>query len=117
VAYESIYEDFEAVRADGIRIRVVFKKAGFLAGENQPELYFFEAGDKPALVAIESGALGKWQKGNRYFTREEKIDVAGLLLKRAVESGMEGGGKELTLMMGEAELEEMAAALELRMGK
>ena len=112
MAYESIYEDFEVARGSREPVRVVFKKAGVLAGVDQPELYFFEVDDERAIVAVESGALGEWQKANRYLSREEKIDVAGLFLKRAIESS-EVEAKDLKLMVAEAELEEMVASLEL----
>jgi hypothetical protein len=113
VAYESIYENFEAARAGGNLVRVVFKKAGVLAGVDQPELYFFEVNGERAIVGILSGPLAEWQKANRYLSREEKIDVVGLFLKRALESEMVGT-TNLNLMLAEAELEEMVASLGLR---
>ena len=112
MAYESIYESFEVPRTGGNQLRVIFKKAGVLAGVDQPELYFFEVNGERAIVAVEGGALGKWQKANRYLNREEKIDVAGLFLKRAIESS-EVEAKDLKLMVAEAELEEMVASLGL----
>lgn len=112
MAYESIYETFEVAHAGGNSLRVVFKKAGVLAGVDQPELYFFEVNGERAIVAVESGALGKWQKANRYLSREEKIDVAGMFLKRVLES-IEVSAADLKLMVAEAELEEMVASLGL----
>ncbi len=112
MAYESIYENFEVARAGGNPLRVIFKKAGVLAGVDQPELYFFEVDGERAIVAVESGALGQWQKMNHYLSREEKIDVAGLFLKRALESESVSTTK-LNLLVGEAELEEMVASLGL----
>ena len=117
MAYESIYESFEVAREDGKTLRAIFKKAGVLAGFDQPELYFFDlqsqGAGEPVIVGILSGALTEWQKSRRYLSREEKIDVAGLFLKRALESGMEGGAGGRKLAIGEAELREMVAALGL----
>lgn len=87
MAYEPLYEQFDGVRPDGQQLRVEFSKAGFLAGGNQPELYFFRVAGEEAVVGIAGSALRRFQQGRRYLTREEKIDVAGLLLKRRIEAG------------------------------
>jgi len=75
------------VRSDGQRWPVEFKKAGFLALGDQPELYFFEVAGAEAIVGISCDALRRFQQGRRYLSREEKIDLAGLLLKRRIEAG------------------------------
>jgi hypothetical protein len=87
VAYEPVYERFEAVGPDGQRRAVGFKKAGFLALGDQPELYFFSLGGEEAVVAISGETLRRFQRGRRSLSREEKIDLAGLLLKRRIEAG------------------------------
>ncbi len=88
MAYEPLYERFEAVGPDGQRRDVGFKKAGFLALGDQPELYFFSVAGEQAVVAISSQALRRFQGGRRYLSREEKIDLAGLWLKRRIEAGV-----------------------------
>lgn len=85
--YEPLYERFEAVAPDGQRRTVEFKKAGFLAMGDQPELYFFRVGGEDAVVGISGESLRRFQHGRRYLSREEKIDLAGLLLKRRIEAG------------------------------
>ncbi len=87
MAYELRYERFEGVGSDGQRWAVEFKKAGFLALGDQPELYFFEVAGAEAIVGISGDALRRFQQGRRYLSREEKIDLAGLLLKRRIEAG------------------------------
>ncbi len=88
MAYEPAYERFEAVGPDGQRRAVGFKKSGFLTLGDQPELYFFSVGEEEAVVAISGGALRRFQRARRYLSREEKIDLAGLLLKRRIEAGL-----------------------------
>jgi hypothetical protein len=73
VAYEPRYERFEGVGSDGRRRVVEFKKAGFLALGDQPELYFFEVAGAEAVVGISGDALRRFQHG--------------LLLKRRIEAG------------------------------
>ncbi|HEY4739883.1 MAG TPA: hypothetical protein VIH76_04730 [Candidatus Acidoferrales bacterium] len=87
MAYESVFETFEATGQDGHARKFSFKKAGFLAGGDQPELYFFEGGAQPIVVCVSGEALAGWQRANRYLSREEKIDVAGLFLKNRIEEG------------------------------
>jgi hypothetical protein len=38
-------------------------------------------------VAISGETLRRFQRGRRSLSREEKIDLAGLLLKRRIEAG------------------------------
>jgi hypothetical protein len=87
MAYEPAYERFEVAGPDGQRRAVEFKKAGMLAMGDQPELYFFRVGDEEAVVGISGQTLRRFQQGRRYLSREEKIDLAGLLLKRRLEAG------------------------------
>ncbi len=87
MAYESVYERFEAAGPDGQRRAVQFIKAGFLARGDRPELFFFRVNGEEIVVGISGGALERMQRGRRYFRREEKVDLAGLLLKRKIESG------------------------------
>jgi len=89
MAYESAFEMFEATGQDGHARKFSFKKAGFLAAGDQPELYFFEGSVRPIVVCISGEALAAWQRAHRYLSREEKIDVAGLFLKRRIEEGGE----------------------------
>jgi hypothetical protein len=87
VGYESRYEKFEVTGPDGQARNVEFKKAGFLPAGDQPELYFFEVKGERVLVGVSGGALAAWQRARRYLSREEKIDLAGLQLKRCIEEG------------------------------
>ncbi len=87
MAYEPRYERFQAVGPDGQRRAVQFNNAGFLALGDQPELYFFEVAGAEAVVGISGATLRRFQQGRRYLSREEKIDLAGLLLKRRIEAG------------------------------
>jgi len=88
VAYESAYEQFEAVGPDGLRRTVRFQKSGFLALGDQPELYFFRVAEADVIVGISGDSLRQFQRGRRHLSREEKIDLAGLLLKRCIEAGV-----------------------------
>lgn len=103
MAYESVYEKFEAIGQDGTARAVAFKKAGVLASGDQPELYFFEWDARPVIVCVSGGALASWQGGNRYLSREEKIDVAGLFLKHKIEAGTELVPEDLRIERGELE--------------
>jgi hypothetical protein len=103
VAYESVYEKFEAIGQHGTARAVAFKKAGTLASGDQPELYFFELDARTVIVCISGGALAGWQGGNRYLSREEKIDVAGLFLKRKIEAGTQLVPEDLRIERGELE--------------
>ena len=87
MAYEPAYEQFVVVGPDGLRRTVEFKKSGFLALGDQPELYFFRVGEADVIVGISGESLRRFQRGRRYLSREEKIDVAGLLLKRRIQAG------------------------------
>ncbi len=111
MAYEPLYERFEAVGPDGQRRDVGFKKAGFLALGDQPELYFFSVAGEQAVVAISGQALRRFQGGRRYLSREEKIDLAGLWLKRRIEAGVPLVSKNL--LIRDEELAGLASELGL----
>lgn len=94
--YEPIWERFEAIAPSGARCAVQFLRAGFLTLGDRPELYFFRltrSADAPqnsaeeVVVGLSGDALQSFQKQRRSLTREEKIDLAGLLLKKGIEAG------------------------------
>ncbi|MGO9641238.1 MAG: hypothetical protein ACLP1Y_08045 [Candidatus Acidiferrales bacterium] len=85
--YEPLYERFEASGAEGKRRSVEFVKSGFLTVGDRPELFFFRVDGEEAVVGISGGALDRFQTGRRRFSREEKVDLAGLWLKRQLEAG------------------------------
>jgi hypothetical protein len=108
VGYEPQYERFEAKAADGPGLPVEFRRAGFLTAGDNPELYFFQVGQKEVVVGISGGALKRAEQKRR-FSREEKIDLAGLWLKRKIEAGAELESKNLFLR--DEELAEVAGEL------
>ena len=89
VPYEPHLERFEAVGPDGRRRAVEFLRAGFLAAGDQPELYFFRVSGETAevVVGISGSSLKRLQQMRTYLSREAKIDLAALLLKRRMEAG------------------------------
>lgn len=83
-----MYERFLAVTPGGARRTVEFKKAGWVSTGDHPELYFFIVDhNEEVVVGLSGSALEAFQKSRRYLSREEKIDVAGLHLKRQIEAG------------------------------
>ncbi len=111
MAHEPLYERFEAAGPDGIRQAVEFKRSGFLALGDHPELFFFSVAGEEAVVGISGDALRRFQRGRRYLSREEKIDLAGLLLKQAIEAGKELVSENLIIR--DEELAGLAGALSL----
>jgi len=87
VNYESRLERFEAVRLDGKACLAEFRRAGFLTVGDRPELYFFVVSGEEVVLAISGGALSGFEEARRRLSREEKIDIAGLMLKQAIEAG------------------------------
>lgn len=94
--HEPLWERFEVIAPDGTRSTVQFLRAGFLTLGDRPELFFFRvtrAGDgqqtaeEDVAVGISGGALKKFQNERRSLSREEKIDITGLLLKKNMEAG------------------------------
>jgi hypothetical protein len=87
VKYEPRYERFEAQGPNGGPLPVEFRRAGFLTVGDTPELYFFRVAGDEVVVGISGSALKRMEQGRR-LTREEKIDLAGLWLKRQIEAGV-----------------------------
>jgi hypothetical protein len=81
-----IFERFEASGPGGQAQAVEFRKAGFLTLGERPELYFFGVAGEEVVVGISSEALKRLETRRR-LSREEKIDLAGLWLKRQIEAG------------------------------
>ena len=89
MAYEPQFERFEAVGRNGERRAVAFLRAGFLTAGDQPELYFFRVAGQAeeVVVGISGSSLRRFQRERKSLSREAKIDLAGLLLKRRIEAG------------------------------
>jgi hypothetical protein len=96
VKYEPLWERFEAVGPEGTRWAVCFLRASFLTLGDRPELYFLrvtrvggapEAGNQEVVVGISGDALKRCEKDRQRLSREEKIGLAGLLLKKNMEAG------------------------------
>jgi hypothetical protein len=94
--YEPLWERFEAIAPDGTRYAAQFLRAGFLTLGDRPELFFFrvtrgadalENSAEEVVVGISGGSLKGFEKARRRLSREEKIDLAALLLKSSVEAG------------------------------
>lgn len=94
--YEPLWERFEAIAPDGTRYTVQFLRAGFLTLGDRPELYFFritraadasESAAEEVVVGLSGDALKRFEKTGRRLSREEKIDLTGLLLKKNMEAG------------------------------
>ncbi len=82
---------------EGRRYAVEFLKAGFLTAGDQPELYFFRVAGEEVVVGMSGNSLKRFQQGRKSLSREAKIDLAGLLLKRQIEAGMALESKNLFL--------------------
>jgi hypothetical protein len=87
VHYEPLYERFEVGGAEGESHSVEFVKSGFLTAGDRPELFFFRVDGEETVVGISGGSLDRFQRGRSRLAREEKIDLAGLWLKRQLEAG------------------------------
>jgi len=98
--YEPLFERFEATAPGGARVSAEFLRAGFLTVGDRPELYFFRVtpvGSAPhdsaqseaedVAVGVSGDSLKRFGGGRRSLSREEKIDLAGLMLKRVIEAG------------------------------
>lgn len=103
MGYESLYERFLTAAPSGRRVQVEFQKAGMLSAGDNPELYFFRVDSEQAVVAISGSALKAFQQ-HRYLTREEKIDLAGLWLKKAIEGGRALSAENLHIHVAELNL-------------
>ena len=109
--YEPSYERFEAKGLDGRKLPVEFRRAGFLTLGDSPELYFFEVAGQETVVGISGSALKRFEQRRR-LAREEKIDLAGLWLKRQIEAGVSLNSRHLFLR--DEELAEMAGDLRIQ---
>ena len=113
MGYESRFERFEAAGPDGSVRQVEFRRAGFLTAGDRPELYFFSSTTsglgEEIVVGISGSALRSFERTRRCLTREEKIDVAGAMLRGAIEAGrpLDSGN----LLIREDELAAIAGAL------
>jgi hypothetical protein len=96
VRYEPLWERFEAIAPDGTCFTAQFLRAGFLTLADRPELYFFRVARgadvspnaaEEVIVGISGDSLARFEKSRRRLSREEKIDLVGLLLKRSIEAG------------------------------
>src|SRR5580704_15677456 len=85
--YEPHWERFDASAPDGKLLPVEFIRAGFLTAGDQPELYFFRVDGEEVVVGVSGSALRRVEQGRRRLSREEKIDLTGLRLKRQIEIG------------------------------
>jgi hypothetical protein len=87
MTYEPLYERFEVLGSDGIRLGVQFVRSGFLAQGDRPELFFFRINGEEAVIGISGASLARFESGRPRLSREQKIDVAGRWLKRQIEAG------------------------------
>jgi hypothetical protein len=110
VGYVSRYEQFDVPGPDGKKRSVQFQKAGLLSAGDNPELFFFRVEGEKAVVGVSGEALARLQRGRRYLSREEKIDVAGLFLKQAIQNGRPLSAENLFIR------EEELAALVIELG-
>jgi hypothetical protein len=122
VTYEPIYERFEVVGPDGNRLEVYFVRAGFLAQGDRPELFFFRvtpagSSDSPpqqgeeTVVGISGSSLARFERGRTRLSREQKIDVTGLWLRRQIEAGSYLDSRSLYIQ--DDELANLAGELDL----
>jgi hypothetical protein len=111
VKYEQQYERFEVQEPGGRNLPVEFRRAGFLTAGDTPELYFFEVAGEETVVGISGSALRRLQHRRR-LAREEKIDLAGLWLKKQIEAGVTLNSQNLFLR--DEELAEMAGVLSIQ---
>ena len=111
MTYEPSWERFEATPPDGKSRSVEFIRAGFLTAGDQPELYFFRVAGEQVVVGISGSALRRFEERRR-LSREEKTDLAGLMLKRQIEAGTSLDSQNLFLRDGE--LAKLASELGFR---
>ncbi len=110
--YEPRFERFE-VPGPGGQLRVVeFRRAGFLTLGDSPELYFFQVAGEEVVVGISGSALKRFEQGRRRLSREEKVDLAGLWLKRQMQAGLALDSQNLFLR--DEELAGMAGDLSIQ---
>jgi hypothetical protein len=109
--YEPRFERFEVEGPSGRHLAVEFRRAGFLTLGDSPELYFFHVAGDEVVVGISGSALKRFERARR-LTREEKIDLAGLWLKRQIEAGVTLDSQNLFLR--DEELAGMASDLSIQ---
>ena len=109
--YEPRFERFEVLGPDGQLRAVEFRRAGFLTSGDTPELLFFRVAGEEVVVGISGSALKRFEQGRR-LSREEKIDLAGLWLKRQIEAGVALDSQNLFLR--DEELAGMAGDLSIQ---
>jgi hypothetical protein len=121
MTYEPIYERFEVVGPGGNRFEINFVRAGFLTEGDRPELFFFrvtgagctcsppEAGEE-TVVGISGLSLARFERGRSRLSREQKIDVTGLWLKRQVQAGAHLDSRSLYIQ--DDELANLASELD-----
>src|SRR4051812_6986887 len=88
MTYEPMYQRFSSKGAQGENFEVEFIRSGFLAQGDQPELFFFRVNAEEVVVGISGASLARFEQGRSRLTREQKIDVTGLWLKRQIDAGM-----------------------------
>jgi hypothetical protein len=88
MTYEPIYERFEVVGPDGSLLEINFVRAGTLTQGDRPELFFFRVNGEETVVGISGLSLARFERGRDRLSREQKIDVTGLWLKRQMQVGL-----------------------------
>ena len=109
--YESRYERFDCSSAGGQAAHIEFVRAGTLTAGDRPELYFFTVSGQEVVVGISGSALDEFQSARR-LSREEKVDVAGLHLRKQIETGRALDSS--TLFIRFAELQQLSQELHLQ---
>ena len=111
MTYEPIYERFEVVGPDGNRREINFVRAGVLTRGDRPELFFFRVNGEEAVVGISGLSLARFERGRDRLSREQKIDVTGLWLKRQMQAGLYLDSRSLYIQ--DDELANLASELDL----
>jgi hypothetical protein len=110
MTYEPLYERFEVVGPDGNRLEINFVRAGFLTQGDRPELFFFRVHGEEAVVGISGHSLTRFERGRNRLSREQKIDITGLWLKRQIEAGLHLDSRSLYIQ--DDELANLASELD-----
>ncbi|HVA94101.1 MAG TPA: hypothetical protein VNI36_04280 [Candidatus Dormibacteraeota bacterium] len=111
MTYEPIYERFAVAGPAGSRLAVEFIRAGFLTQGDRPELFFFRVEGEETVVGVSGMSLARFERRRRRLSREEKIDVAGLWLKRQMEAGLPLDSRSLYIQ--DDELANLASELDI----
>src|SRR5665213_1271522 len=116
MTYESRFERFNAACSAGKEREAEFLRAGTLSMGDRPELYFFRVSGESGevVVGISGSALKMFEHGWRCLSREEKIDIAGLILKQKIEADLALDSENLFIR--DAQLAELAGVLGIRLG-